>query len=480
MIEGLKGYPAYKESGVAWLGKVPVGWRVERLKHFVLINSGQVDPVDPIYRDMTLIAPNHVARETGRLLKAETALEQAANSGKYLVSKGQVIYSKIRPSLRKATIAPYNCLCSADMYPISPNERWLSSRFLLQYLLSEVFTQYAEDCSLRVAMPKLNRDALGRATLWLPSLEEQRAIVRFLDHLERRIHTYITARRRLIALLEEEKRAIIERAVTRGLDPNAPLKESGMARFGKVPTHWQITRLKNVVHSADGIRMGPFGASLKDLSSKNTGYKLYGQENTISGDFEKGSRWISSFQYDSLSRYALLPGDIVLTRKGSIGKCRIVPVGAQRGIADSDTIRVRPMDRVLLPQFLMLVLHSSTYIASQLELAQTGAILAGLNTASIANLRIAVPSAEQQQAIVLWVGDRCDELDGCVASLHRELDLLRAYRTRLVSDVATGKLDVREAAARLPDLPDESPLDDASDLDTDVPDDDTPPDPEDP
>ena len=108
-------------SGVPWLGEIPRHWALRRFKFLAKINSGQVDPRKTEYRDLVLIAPNHIQSGSGQLLKQETADEQGANSGQYLVSRGQVIYSKIRPNLRKATIAPCDCLCSADMYPIAPS-----------------------------------------------------------------------------------------------------------------------------------------------------------------------------------------------------------------------------------------------------------------------------------------------------------------------------------------------------------------------
>ena len=120
VTRGLDPSVPLKPSGIPWLGDIPQHWEVRRFKFLATINSGQVDPRKPAYRNLVLIAPNHIESGSGRLLAQETAAEQGADSGKYLVSQGQVIYSKIRPNLRKATISPCDCLCSADMYPITP------------------------------------------------------------------------------------------------------------------------------------------------------------------------------------------------------------------------------------------------------------------------------------------------------------------------------------------------------------------------
>ena len=131
-----------RPSGIDWLGDIPAHWEVRRFKHLARINSGQVDPREEEYQSEVLIAPNHIAKNTGQLLDLETVADQGADSGKYMVHKGQVIYCKIRPYLRKAVIAPFDCLCSADMYPITPDPIRMNTSFFLQALLSPSSTRY--------------------------------------------------------------------------------------------------------------------------------------------------------------------------------------------------------------------------------------------------------------------------------------------------------------------------------------------------
>lgn len=199
-----------KPSGVEWLGEVPEHWEVKRFKFLVRISSGQVDPREPEQKCKVLIAPNHIKSGSGRVSYFETAEEQGADSGKYEANQGQVIYSKIRPALRKAAIAPMDCLCSADMYPLVARRSELMPEFFLKLLLSAPFTRYATDCSLRVAMPKINREALGEAWLWYPDLDEQDGILsyiksstasldRALDYVDREVKFLLEYRVRLIA-----------------------------------------------------------------------------------------------------------------------------------------------------------------------------------------------------------------------------------------------------------------------------------------
>lgn len=153
----------------------PNGWKVERLLDLVSIRSGQVDPKLPLYRDMALIAPDHIESGSGRLLEIRSAREQGAISGKYLVDAGDIIYSKIRPYLVKAHRAEFPALCSADMYPLKPRSG-ADSGFVLGVLLGREFTNYAIGESMRSGIPKINREGLAGYLLRVPPDAEQAEI----------------------------------------------------------------------------------------------------------------------------------------------------------------------------------------------------------------------------------------------------------------------------------------------------------------
>ncbi len=199
------------------LGMVPKGWVVGKFRHYVQVRSGQVDPEDSAYANLVLIAPNHIESGTGRLISTESAAEQAAESGKYWCDAGDVIYSKIRPALRKATLAPLDCLCSADMYPLKGLAP-LSNEYLYWYLLSEPFSDFAVQESMRVAMPKLNRETLADAAIPLPSPAEQAEIVAFVKRTTAAVDDLTLHVTEHIDLLCEYRSSLISAAVTGQLD----------------------------------------------------------------------------------------------------------------------------------------------------------------------------------------------------------------------------------------------------------------------
>lgn len=189
-------------------------WKETTLRRLVDINEGQVSPGIPPFNSMVLIAPNHIKSRTGQIIKFETAVDQAADSGKYLARAGQVIFSKIRPTLMKSTIAPFDCLCSGDMYAITSRSQYLTNAYLLEFLLSPAFEAYAATESARVAMPKLNRETFGSAPINLPPISHQLQAVEAISVARSKVLDSLNETTRVQGLLRERRAALISAAVT--------------------------------------------------------------------------------------------------------------------------------------------------------------------------------------------------------------------------------------------------------------------------
>ncbi len=217
VTKGLDPNVKMKDSGVEWLGEVPGHWCVLNFQRCVFIAEGQVDPEVSPYREMTLLAPNHIESGSGVILYTETAAEQSAESGKYLCQKGDVVYSKIRPALRKVCIAPDASLCSADMYPMRGHSG-MSNQYLFWFLLSEPFSAFAVLEADRVAMPKINRESLNSVQLPMPPSEEQKEIVASLTQATARLDDLRVKTEQSITLLKERRSALITAAVTGQID----------------------------------------------------------------------------------------------------------------------------------------------------------------------------------------------------------------------------------------------------------------------
>jgi len=214
---GLPENPPLKPSGLDWLGDIPEHWDIRKFSREVEIAQGQVDPENELYSSMLLIGPEHVESGTGRLLQCATAADQAAESGKYYCNEGDVVYSKIRPALRKLVIAPERCLCSADMYPLRARKR-LQNRFIAWFFLSEEFSGWSILESDRVAMPKINRDTLNELRMPVPPISEQTVIVAYLDRETARLDALVEKVKQAVERLLEYRTALITAAVTGKID----------------------------------------------------------------------------------------------------------------------------------------------------------------------------------------------------------------------------------------------------------------------
>lgn len=198
------GHTKFKKTEI---GKSPETWNIVNLLNVTKIANGQVDPRQEPYSDMILLAPNHIESNSGRILEKVTAKDQQAISGKFLVEEGDIIYSKIRPYLKKVTIADGACLCSADMYPIKAT-KGLDNKFLFHILLSDQFTNFANSNSGRTGIPKINREEFGNYRFALPPVGEQKKITTILSSVDEKI----SVSQQLIAKL-----ALLKKGLTQDL-----------------------------------------------------------------------------------------------------------------------------------------------------------------------------------------------------------------------------------------------------------------------
>jgi type I restriction enzyme S subunit len=275
----------------------------------------------------------------------------------------------------------------------------------------------------------------------LPPTAEQAAIVRFLDHWNGRLEKAIRAKRRVIALLQEQKQAIIHRAVTRGLDPNVKLKDSGISWLGEIPEHWEVRRMKRVGQVKIGLTYSP--GEMTDES----GMLVLRASNVRNGRIVPADNVYVSKKVPA----ALLvcEGDILIcVRSGSrnlVGKAALitkefagVTYGAFMSLLRSD-----------ISPFLFWVLNSNLFSCVMAEFETS--TINQLTQSDLKNLLVPIPPEEEQSKIVEYLKSATSEVDRAIARYEREITLLREYRTRLTADVVTGNLDVRTAAAQLPD-----------------------------
>ena len=210
VTKGLNPDVPMKDSGVEWIGEIPEGWEIIKYGKICKVKSNLVHPSE--YLDYIQVAPDNIEKGSGKLLPCLTVKENGIVSDNHLFFKGQLLYSKIRPILNKVTIAPFDGLCSADIYPIETNQDY---RYMMYFMLSNLFlVQVKMFTENRVKMPKINQEELAQITSSIPPIEEQQAIVSYLDQKCTQIDSLIAIKQRKIEKLQQYKKSLIYEYVT--------------------------------------------------------------------------------------------------------------------------------------------------------------------------------------------------------------------------------------------------------------------------
>jgi len=454
MIAELKPYPTMKHSGVEWLGEVPEHW--EQVPGRSCFSEKKVPNAGMVETAVLSLSYGRIVIKPEEKL---TGLVPESFETYQVVDPGDIIcrptdLQNDHTSLRFGISNNRGIITSA--YMCLETQEQLARRFgyslLHTYDLKKVF--YGLGSGLR---QNLSWNDFKYLPCVIPPLPEQEAIVRFIDYVDRRIRRYIRAKRKLIKLLEEQKQAIIHQAVTGQIDvrtgkPYPAYKPSGIEWLGQVPGHWDVRSLtRSVVERADYR-----GATPEKVES---GVVLVTAKNIRKGwiDYDVSREYVAEDRYSEIMRRGLPKlGDLLLTMEAPLGHAALVD--DERVAFAQRVVRFRMTPELFWPRFVLLAALSQ-YIQDQLLSRGTGSTALGIKSSKLPQVRLLQPPMEEQSAVLLHIDNTTGPLDITISSTNREIELLNEYRTRLIADVVTGKLDVREADASLPDDTDETELD---------------------
>jgi type I restriction enzyme S subunit len=458
MMESLKPYPAYRDSRLPGLGDVPSHWQIKRLKNWVAINVNTLSEGTPGDYEFEYLDIGSV--ETGRIAKILMRLRfaDAPSRARRRLNSGDTVVSTVRTYLKAVfTVREINrpLIGSTGFAVLTPRANTIPS--CLGYLAqSEYFTNRVTAESVGIAYPAISETKLANIPITFPPSEEQAAIVRYLDWANARLGKAIRAKRKIIALLNEQKQAIIHRAVTLGLDPNVPLKPSGAAWLGDIPRGWDVRRAKFLFREV--VERSPSGSEELLSVSHITGVTPRSQKN------------ITMFKAESYVGHKLCrPGDLVINTMwawmGALGSSSQVGI-----ISPAYAVYRQRGEGLLKPLYIDLLLRTRLYI-DEFTRRSTGIRSSRLRLypEEFFKIEILVPPSSEQEEILRFIAARTERLNNSIARVTAEVDLLREYRTRLIADVVTGKLDVRAAAAELPaEEPLEAPEEETDEADEEL------------
>ena len=435
-----KPYPAYKDSGVEWLGKVPDGWKVKPLWTVTTVNNDERDrnikDLDEIeYVDISSVTLEYGVSNPTRML-AKDAPSRAQRKAK----SGDVVISTVRTYLRAIgkVLPEHEAAIFSTGFAIVRSSKEITPSFLYYALLSEYFLSEVEARSNGISYPAINASDLLKINIAVPLLEEQIKLTQLLDRETVRIDALVSKKTRFIELLREKRQALITQAVTRGLDPNVNMKDSGVEWLGEVPEHWDIGVLchiasRTVVGIAEAATHAYANSGVPILRSTNIRpYKIIGEIFHINPKFalDKGTKLINA-------------GDLITVRTGNAGVTAVIP--AELDGCQCFTMLITTLQSAYIPNFYCYWMNSVTAM-HYFALEGWGTAQINISVPILKALPVPMLSNQEQKEIVAYLDLETTRIDSLISKTQHSINLLKERRAALITAAVTGQIDVRNTA----------------------------------
>lgn len=444
MIADLKPYPEYRTAEGSWLGPVPSHWSVRRFKYLLR----ETDSRSTSGKEQLLRVSQYTGVTQRRRADGGDEPDTRAESlvGYKRVETSQLVVNIMLAWNGSLGVSNYAGIASPAYCVYHFNDE--AQPWYYHHLLrSPVYKTRIKTLSTGVVESRLRlyTDSFYGIEGLLPPPSEQAAIVRFLDWANGRLERAIRAKRKVIALLHEQKQAIIHKAVTQGLDPSVPKRDSGIPWLGEIPSHWEVRRLRHLITG----RL-TYGAN-EAAEFTNSEWPRYIRITDFRSDGSLKAHTFRSLPPEIARDYMVNTGDILFARSGAtVGKAFLVSNLTTKACHAGYLIRARSNIRIICPEYLFLFTQSKAFAAWKDSTFNT-ATIQNIGADKYANLTLPIPPLAEQRDILRQLEQSTAPLTTAIDRYEREITLLREYRTRLVADVVTGKLDVREAALSLPE-----------------------------
>ena len=446
-------YPNYKPSGVEWLGDVPEHWGITRIKYVSRI-FGRIgfrgytidDIVDPEDGAIVLSPSNIDIDRLSFANKVYLSWKKYYESPEIMVEAGDILLVKTGSTFGKSAIIKMvqePMTINPQMALIKKSK--VDSTFLSYLFNSPFFKANIEINNTGSGMPTMTQENINTFPVPLPTSIEAEKIANFLDHETAKIDTLIDKQQRLIALLKEKRQAVISHAVTKGLNPNAPMKPSGVEWLGDVPVGWVVCCIKHIVSpEKDSMVDGPFGSSVNtDEDYVDEGIPVIRTVNiTNIGFSNENLKFMRVEKFNQLKRHAVYPNDVLFSKVGTIGNSCTLPKSVSEAIlSTTGSCKITVNSNKYTAEFLVFVIQS---MYENLMLIANSNVQPFLNMATIKNLQIPCPSLEEQLHILSVLNVKMKKIDSVISHANSAIELMQERRTALISAAVTGKIDVRD------------------------------------
>lgn len=434
-------YPAYKASGVEWLGEIPAHWPINRLR-FVLTTNPSKSEIRLSEDEPVSFVPMEAVGEYGGLnLDIEKPLEEVGSGYTYFANR-DVIVAKITPCFENGKGALAKELVNGvgfgttELHVLRAHDE-LNEGFLFYLTISQVFRKLGEaEMYGAGGQKRVPENFIRDLRLGIPPLPEQEAIACFLDRKTAQIDGLIAKKEALLARLADKRTALISHAVTKGLDPDAPMKDSGVPWLGEIPGHWEVVGLTKYLSSLVDYRG-------KTPTKTLDGVFLVTAKNIKTGviDYSLSQEFVAEDEYEEVMRRGMPEvGDVLFTTEAPLGEVANVD-NPQIALAQR-VIKMRGRADVLNNYFLKYWIMGTLFQQNLYSLC-TGSTALGIKASKLCLLRLVLPPLSEQIAITRHIDDHIKQIDEQTAKIQAAINKLKAYRTALITHGVTGKIDVR-------------------------------------
>lgn len=446
----MRPYPAYKDSGVEWLGEVPEGWEVVPLKRRFNVVLGKMlqpecrnpeDTEQPYLRAANIQWGRADLSDVKKMWMSPSEMASLAlQSGDLLVSEGGDVG---RSAIWQGELS--ECFIQNSVNRVRPIGED-STKFLFFWMVAIKDRGYVDVLCNKSTIAHFTAEKLEAVPIPLPPLPEQQAIARFLDKEVAKIDALVAEQRRLIALLAEKRQAVISHAVTKGLNPATPLKPSGIDWLGDIPEGWEVVRLKHLKADAQNAFVdGPFGSNLKSEHYVDDGDVFVVESGFASqGNLSEGDlKTISIEHFETIKRSMACPGDIIIAKIGAyFGRCAILPELSKPAVISGNTLKLtvnqNRTEREFVYWFLTMAKNRGAIDDIVNSTAQPALSLGAMN-----DLPAIFPPKEEQREILKFLEMVTNNHDALTAAATSAISLLQERRAALISAAVTGKIDLR-------------------------------------
>ncbi|MDA0148273.1 restriction endonuclease subunit S [Vibrio sp. LaRot3] len=448
-----KAYPEYKETNLSWLGKVPSHWETVPLKHLANLNpkKSSVDK-EMHHQDCSFLPMDKLKLNSLKL--DETKQVSEVFDGYTYFEDGDVLLAKVTPCFENKNMAVARGLKnglgfgSSEIYVLRTNNK-LHNQFLFYRLQEDAFMDIATAAmSGAGGLKRVPAEVINTYKAAFPEFEEQQKIANFLDHETAKIDTLITKQEKLIELLKEKRQAVISHAVTKGLNPDAPMKDSGVEWLGEVPEHWVVSKfayLKTVL--TDYTANGSFADLKANVEYKDSpSFARLVRLTDLRVDLQNDNGvWIDEDSYKYLRKSALHGGEFLLANVGAYAGL-FYQMPFNKGPASlAPNMFMAKFNTTQVKREFMAYVGQSDGVASQLKLSATAASAQPkLNKDDFKSVRFTFPCMGEQQEIIDYLNIELPKLDLLMSKQVRAIELMKERKTALISAAVTGKIDLRD------------------------------------